>query len=74
MQEASNISSKLESSSLEIQAEIFSLKKDYFHKFTEEKDLYKYCLKSKEIRFLLQLLFSIFNYCEEAIIGSSSKA
>ena len=53
LQESSNLPSKLESCSLEMHVRIFDLKREYFHKFTDEKDLYKFCLKSKEIRYLL---------------------
>lgn len=70
LQETQALPAKLETCSLETHVKIFDLKRDYFHKFTDEKDLYKFCLKSREIRFLLQVIFSVFNYCEEAIQGN----
>jgi hypothetical protein len=49
IQECTNLPSKLEQCSLEMHIHLFDLKREYFHKFTDEKDLYKFCLKSKEI-------------------------
>ena len=71
MQDTTNLVSRLDSASMEIHANISAIKREYFHKFTNEKDLFKFCLKSKEIRLLLQIVFSVFNYCEEILTGGS---
>ncbi len=69
LQEASNLPQKLEALTREKTALIYDQRQEYFHKFKCEKDLYKYCLKSKEIKALLQVIFAVYPYCEEASQG-----
>ena len=72
MAEGSSLAAKIENSSSDQHEEIFALKRLFFHKFESEKDLHKYCLKSKEIKLFLAIVFSVFNYCEEAMSDGAS--
>ena len=70
LQEGSNLATRVEACNIEQHRNLYGLKRQYFHKFKLEKDLHKYCLKSKEIKLILGIVFSVFNYCEEAKNGS----
>lgn len=73
LQETSTLANKIENTSWDNYDTIYRLKREYFHKFNSEKDLYKYCLKSREIRCFLQVVWGVFNYCEEVRSGSHTK-
>ena len=66
LQDAGKLPVMLESQPESRSAEVFEQRQLYFHKFKQEKDLYKYCLKSKEIKAFLQVIFAAYAYCEEA--------
>lgn len=65
LQEATHLANKLEDMTSGQTKSIFEQKKEFYHKFNEEKDLHKYCLKSKEIKSILSIVFGVYNFCEE---------
>ena len=70
-QSASNRVQEMPKSDLQL---VLNLKKEYFHKYKYEKDLHKYCQKSKEIRQFLSFIFAVFNFSQEALDGCSVTA
>ena len=64
LQETSNLTNRFEACSQVKKNAIYELKKEHFHKFNSEKELYKYCLKSREIKIFLNVMWSVFYYHE----------